>query len=91
VTRDAKSKSVDVAVLDFLSTTAVMSNLAPIQSTPIAETQVHASDGQDTPLVVPTEPLKTKKKCLVLSLIRHGQVRPLRFSKSLNHILKLRW
>ncbi|KIM85988.1 hypothetical protein PILCRDRAFT_816529, partial [Piloderma croceum F 1598] len=46
---------------------------APIQSSPVAETQVHASDGQDTPLMVPTEPLKRKKKCLVLSLIRHGQ------------------
>jgi hypothetical protein len=39
--------------------TAVMSNLVPIQSSTVAETQVHASDGQDTPLIG-TTPLDYK-------------------------------
>jgi len=58
-----------------LYTTAVMSNLR----------DPHASDGQDTPLTVPP---KSRKKCLVLSLIRHGQVCHLLFL-ILNHLFNL--
>jgi hypothetical protein len=57
--------------------TVVMSNLnipGPIPSSAAAETQV--PDGHGTSI---TEPVKSNKKCLVLSLIRHGQVHPLPF------------
>ena len=60
------------------ATIAVMSNLETLAPTPnsaTAEIQVPLSDGQ--PKVA--EPPKSRKKCLVLSLIRHGQVRYLLF------------
>jgi len=52
--------------------TAIMSNInipGPIPSSAAAETQV--PNGHSTPI---TEPVKSNKRCLVLSLIRHGQV-----------------
>jgi len=67
------------------TTIAVMSNLetsVPTPNSATAETQLPVGDGQGIPPRVTevTEPPKSKKKCLVLSLIRHGQVHPLLIS-----------
>jgi len=60
----------------------------PIPSSAAAENfQVPASDGQGPPV---TESLKSGKKCLVLSLIRHGHVRAPLFIFSNQVLFKLR-
>jgi hypothetical protein len=51
-----------------------MSNLRTPTPVPTCTDPVTANDGQGTPLTA-TETPKIKRKCLVLSLIRHGQVR----------------
>ena len=51
---------------------------APISSSAAEENQVHASNEQD-PQAPVTEVPKSRKKCLVLSLIRHGEVHSLLF------------
>ena len=68
-----------------------MSNPAPITScAAVAETQVPSSlDGQGTLLKV-AEPQKSKKKCIVLSLIRHGQVCSLLFRIFIAYIVESR-
>ena len=60
---------------------------SPIPSSATAENQVPASDRQDPPV---TEPVKGRKKCFVLSLIRHGEVRPSIFIISNQFLFKLR-
>ena len=48
----------------------------PILSSVATETQVPDEHGTE---IMVTEPVKSKKKCIVISLIRHAQVRPLLF------------
>ena len=65
-----------------------MSNLktpGPILSSAAAETQVPAEHGSPGTAVMVTEPVKSKKKCIVLSLIRHAEVRPPLFLTVISH------
>ena len=56
---------------------AVVTRTLP--SSAVAEPQAPASNGKGTTPLPVTEQSKSKKKCIVLSLIRHGQVWPLAF------------